>query len=41
MEMTTDETIRQFRGISQNCLTEGKCNEYIDDDKETSTFDVL
>lgn len=41
MEMTTDETIRQFRGISQNVLTEGKCNEYIDDDKETSAFDVF
>lgn len=41
MEMTTDETIRRFREISQNILAEGKRNEYIDGDKETSTFDVF
>lgn len=41
MEMTTDETIRRFREISQNILAEGKRNEYMDGDKETSTFDVF
>jgi ATP-dependent helicase YprA (DUF1998 family) len=41
MDLSTDETIRQFREISQNVLTAGNRNEYINNDKETPTFDVF
>ncbi|RRJ63326.1 DEAD/DEAH box helicase [Paenibacillus oralis] len=41
MDLSTDETIRQFRKISHHVLSEGKRNEYINDDKETSAFDVF
>jgi hypothetical protein len=41
MDLSTDETIRQFRNISQDVLAEGKRNEYINDDKETPAFDVF
>lgn len=41
MDLSTDETIRQFRKISQDVLAEGKRNEYINNDKETPAFDVF
>lgn len=39
--LSTDKTITRFREICQNVLEEGKRNEYINNDKETSTFDVF
>jgi len=41
MDLSTDKTIDQFRDISQNVLRAGKRNEYINNDKETSAFDVF
>jgi len=41
MDLPTDETIRQFREISKSVLCEGKREEYINNDKETSAFDVF
>ena len=41
MDLSTDETIRQFRKICRDVLVEGKRNEYICDDKETPAFDVF
>ncbi len=41
MDLSTDETVRQFLKISQSVLMEGKRNEYINDDKETSAFDIF
>lgn len=41
MDLPTNETIRQFREISKNVLSEGKRQEYINNDKETSAFDVF
>ncbi|MDU0332819.1 DEAD/DEAH box helicase [Paenibacillus sp. 3LSP] len=41
MDMCTDETISQFRDICQKVLVEGKRNEYINNDKETSAFDIF
>lgn len=41
MDLSTDETIGQFRKISQDVLAEGKRNEYINDDKEIPAFDVF
>ncbi|SDZ53043.1 Helicase conserved C-terminal domain-containing protein [Evansella caseinilytica] len=41
MYLSTEETIMQFRKISQDVLAEGKRNEYINDDKETPAFDVF
>lgn len=41
MSLPTDETIRQFRDISENVLSEGKRDEYINNDKETPAFDVF
>lgn len=40
-DFPTDETIRQFRELRKNVLAEGKRNEYINNDKETSAFDVF
>jgi len=39
--LSTEVTIAQFCVISQNVLAEGKRDEYINNDKETSAFDVL
>lgn len=41
MELPTDVTIFQFREISQSVLAEGKRNEFINNDKQTSAFDVF
>ena len=41
LDLPTEITISQFREISVNVLDEGKRNEYINDDKETSAFDVF
>jgi predicted RNA-binding Zn-ribbon protein involved in translation (DUF1610 family) len=41
MDVRADETIRQFRKISKNVLSEGKRNEYINQDRETSAFDIF
>jgi len=41
LNLPTDGTIRQFREISKNVLAEGKRDEYINNDKETSAFDVF
>lgn len=41
MDLSTDITISQFREISQGVLAEGKRNEFINNDKETSAFDVF
>ncbi|CUH95395.1 hypothetical protein P22_1465 [Propionispora sp. 2/2-37] len=41
MDLPTDITISQFREISQSVLAEGKRNEFINNDKETSAFDVF
>lgn len=41
MNLPTEETIKTFRKISKNVLEEGKRNEYINNDKETSAFDVF
>ncbi|MDD2542640.1 MAG: DUF1998 domain-containing protein, partial [Desulfuromonadaceae bacterium] len=41
MDLSTDVTIFQFREICQSVLTEGKRNEFINNDKETSAFDVF
>lgn len=41
MDLTTDVTIARFREISQSVLAEGKRDEYINNDKETSAFDVF
>lgn len=41
MDLSTDETITQFRKISQEVLSEGKRNEFIIEDKETPAFDVF
>jgi ATP-dependent helicase YprA (DUF1998 family) len=41
MGLPTDETVRQFRVICENVLSEGKREEYINNDKETSAFDVF
>lgn len=39
--LPTKTTIDRFNEISQNVLSEGKRNEYINNDKETSAFDVF
>lgn len=41
LDLPTDETTRQFREISKNVLDEGKRDEYINNDKETPSFDVF
>lgn len=41
MNLSTDVTVSQFRGIRENVLAEGKRNEFINNDKETSAFDVF
>ncbi|TCL62319.1 helicase-like protein [Hydrogenispora ethanolica] len=41
MEFSTDVTISRFQAISQSVLAEGKRNEFINNDKETSAFDVF
>lgn len=41
MDLSTDGTISQFRKIRQKVLSEGKRNEFINNDKETSAFDVF
>jgi len=41
MDLPTKETIRQFREIKKNVLAEGKRDEYINNDKETPSFDVF
>jgi len=39
--LSTDITIERFIEITQNVLSEGKRDEYINNDKETSAFDVF
>lgn len=39
--LSTMDTITHFREISLNVLAEGKRNEYINNDNETSAFDVF
>jgi len=39
--LSTEATIAQFRAISQNVLAEGKRDEYINNDEETSAFDIF
>lgn len=41
MDLSTDVTVSQFREICQDVLTEGKRNEYINNDKETPAFDIF
>ncbi|MEF2247310.1 DEAD/DEAH box helicase [Paenibacillus sp. IITD108] len=41
LNLSTNETIRQFREIRLNVLDEGRRNEYFNNDKETSAFDVF
>lgn len=39
--LSTESTINQFKKISFSVLAEGKRNEYINNEKETSVFDVF
>jgi ATP-dependent helicase YprA (DUF1998 family) len=41
MDLSTDVTISQFQEIRRSVLAEGKRNEFINNDKETSAFDVF
>jgi ATP-dependent helicase YprA (DUF1998 family) len=41
MDLPTDMTIEHFRAISETVLAEGRREEYINNDKETSAFDVF
>lgn len=41
LSFPTEKTVEQFREIQKKILLEGKRNEYINGDKETSAFDVF
>jgi len=41
MDLPTDETIKQFREISENVLTRGKRGGYVNINEETPAFDVF